>query len=54
MKKKYTFRFKESDVKNWKKQAQSQNRSLTNFIQTTLNKNTEEIKKQAKKSRASN
>lgn len=53
MTKKYTFRFNESDVKNWKKQAQLQNRSLTNYIETTLNIEGE-AKKQAKKSRASN
>lgn len=37
MKKKYTFRFEETEVNIWKKQAQKQNRSLTNYIETTLN-----------------
>lgn len=37
MKKPYNHRFEEADVDNWKLQADKENRSLTNFIETVVN-----------------
>lgn len=38
MKKLFSFRFEETKVKEWKIKAKKENRSLTNFIETIVDK----------------
>lgn len=49
MKKAHTFRFNKVKVDEWKIQAKKENRTLTNFIETVLNKYISEIKSNEKK-----
>lgn len=49
MKKAHTFRFSKVKVDEWKVQAKKENRTLTNFIETVLNKYISENKNSDKK-----
>lgn len=49
MKKAHTFRFNKVKVDEWKIQAKKENRTLTNFIETVLNKYISENKISDKK-----